>query len=82
MNMYTYLRYQHYFYKLMAWFIRRLVIKWSLTLSRFVQFPQALPSQIPQTCLELQGHLITNLPQAMLLLIIICTGFSSYVMFL
>ena len=52
-------------YKLIAWLFGRLVIKWPLTLGRFVEFPRA----IPQTSLGIRGHLITNLPQAMLLLI-------------
>ena len=52
-------------YKLIAWRFGRLVIKWPLTLGRFVEFPRA----IPQTSLGLRGHLITNLPEAMLLLI-------------
>ena len=39
--------------------------RWPLTLGRFVEFPRA----IPQTSLGLRGHLISNLPQAMLLLI-------------
>ena len=43
--------------------------KWPLTLGRFVEFPWVSPSGIPQTSLGLLGHLITNLPQAMLLLI-------------
>ena len=45
------------------------MIKWPLTLGRFVEFPRASRSGIPQTSLGLRGHLITNLPQAMLLLI-------------
>jgi hypothetical protein len=55
---------------LIAWLFGRLVIKWPLTLGRFAEFPRASPSEIPQTCLGLRGHLITNLPQVMLLLII------------
>ena len=57
--------YQLCYYKLIAWLFGRLVIKWPLTLGRFVEFPRA----IPQTSLGLRGHLITNLPQAMLFLI-------------
>jgi hypothetical protein len=57
------------YYKLMTWLFGRLVIKLPLTLGRFAEFPRASPSGIPQTCLGLRGHLITNLPQAMLLLI-------------
>ena len=54
------------YYKLVAWLFGRLVITWPLiALERFVQSPRA----IPQTSLGLRGHLITNLPQAMLLLI-------------
>jgi hypothetical protein len=57
------------YYKLIAWLFGRLVIKLPLTLGRFAESPRASPSGIPQTCLGLRGHLITNLPQAMLLLI-------------
>jgi hypothetical protein len=34
----------------------------SLTLGRFVEFPRAPPSGIPQTSLGFRGHLITNFP--------------------
>ena len=53
------------YYKLIAWLFWRLAIKWPLTLRRFVE----LWCQIPQTSRGLRGHLITNLPQAMLLLL-------------
>jgi hypothetical protein len=43
----------------------------SLTLERFVEFPRAAPSGIPQTSLGFRGHLITNFPHIMVLLIII-----------
>ena len=42
----------------------------SLTLGRFVEFPRAAPSGIPQTSLGYRGHLITNFPHIMVLLII------------
>jgi hypothetical protein len=42
----------------------------SLTLGRFVEFPRAAPSGIPQTSLGFRGHLITNFPHIMVLLII------------
>jgi hypothetical protein len=45
----------------------------SLTLGRFVEFPRAAPSGIPQTSLGFRGHLITNFPHIMVLLIIIST---------
>ena len=32
------------YYKLIAWLFGRLVIKWPLTLGRFVEFPRASPS--------------------------------------
>jgi hypothetical protein len=38
----------------------------TITLGRFAKFPRASPLGIPQTCLGLRGHSITNLPQAML----------------
>ena len=41
----------------------------SLTLGRFVEFPRAAPSGIPQTSLGFRGHLITNFPHIMVLLI-------------
>jgi hypothetical protein len=41
----------------------------SLTLWRFVEFPRAAPSGIPQTSLGFRGHLITNFPHIMVLLI-------------
>jgi hypothetical protein len=43
----------------------------SLTLGRFVEFPRAAPSGIPQTSLGFWGHLITNFPHIMVLLIIV-----------
>jgi hypothetical protein len=43
----------------------------SLTLGRFVEFPRAAPSGIPQTSLGFRGHLITNFQNIMVLLIII-----------
>ena len=54
-------------YKPITWLFGRLVIKWPLTLGRFVEFPQASPSGILQTSLGLRGYLMTNFPQAMLL---------------
>ena len=42
----------------------------SLTLGRFVEFPRAAPSGIPQTSLGFRGDLITNFPHIMVLLII------------
>jgi hypothetical protein len=42
----------------------------SLTLGRFVEFPRAAPLGIPQTSLGFRGHLITNFPHIMVLLII------------
>jgi hypothetical protein len=56
---------------LSSWLYGRLVIKWPLALGRFAEFPPASPSGMTQTCLGLRGHLITNLPQDKLLLIII-----------
>jgi hypothetical protein len=50
----------------------------SLTLGRFVEFPRAAPSGIPQTSLGFRGHLITNFPHIMVLLIIIIQ-FSSMI---
>ena len=41
----------------------------SLTLGRFVEFPWAAPSGIPQTSLGFRGHLITNFRNIMVLLI-------------
>jgi hypothetical protein len=66
-----------------AWLFGKLVIKLPLTLGRFAEFPRASPSGIPQTFFGLLGHLITNLPQAMLLLIIsiiyINTNYRGYI---
>jgi hypothetical protein len=42
----------------------------SLTLGRFVEFPRAAPSGIPQTSLGFRGHLITNFPHIMVILLI------------
>ena len=36
-----------------------------------MEFPRAAPSGIPQTSLGFRGHLITNFPHIMVLLIII-----------
>ena len=53
------------YYKLIAWLFGRLVIKCPLPSEGLWNPSRA----IPQTFLGLRGHLITNLPQAMLLLI-------------
>jgi hypothetical protein len=52
------------YYKLIAWLFGGLVIK------LMTPYPRQVCGILPQTCLGLRGHLITNLPQAMLLLII------------
>ena len=48
----------------------------TITLGRFAKFPRASPLGIPQTCLGLRVHSITNVPQAMQLLIIIDTQYD------
>jgi hypothetical protein len=53
----------------------------SLTLGRFVEFPRAAPSGIPQTSLGFRGHLITNFPHIMVLLIIILIHGITYTYF-
>ena len=42
-----------------------------------MEFPRAAPSGIPQTSLGLRGHLITNFPHIMVLLIISHRIFNS-----